>query len=190
MTVFSTDTSNRAPEPAEPERRRRGATGSYVTLADGQTWLFAHPVYRPTAGGLTRPPVDQPLDRIYERAVLNEGISLCDLWEVARALLRANYELSDDELNRLLGVTPGFEDRKLAADVLDAVVGADSSGRGYTAWVRASLLANGLGATDVPARDLPNVLAILVATNRTIPLPKFADACRLMDERARLEALI
>jgi hypothetical protein len=161
-----------------------------VTLADGQTWLFAYPVYRPREGGLTLPMIDAPLDRVFESTVLGEGLSLCDLWQVARELLRVNYELSDDEMNQLLSVSPGPECRALASDVLDAVVGADAGGKTYTAWVRASLLANGLGREDIPARDLSNVLAVLVATNRTIPLSKFADACRLLDERARLEALI
>jgi hypothetical protein len=161
-----------------------------VTLADGQSWLFARPTYRPDAEALSRPPIDQALDRIFERVVSNQGLSLGDLWEVARELLRANYDLSEHELARLLSVAPGFESRRLAADVLDAVGGTEAGEKTYTAWVRASLLANGLGAADVPARDLANVLAILVATNRTIPLSRFADACRLLDERARLEALI
>jgi hypothetical protein len=161
-----------------------------VTLADGRTWLFARPVYRPWADGLTRPAVDRPLDRIFESAILNDGLSLCDLWEVARELLSANYELSAEELKQLLSVSPGAESRRLAADVLDAVIGSRPGDRSYSAWVRASLLANGLSQTDIPAGDLANVLAVLVSTNRTIPLAKFADACRLLDERARLEALV
>lgn len=161
-----------------------------MTLADGQTWLFANPEYRPTSEGLTRPMIDPPLDRIFDRAVLNEGLPLCDLWEVARGLLLANYDLSEGDLKRLLSVSPGFESHQFATNVLDAATGIDPGGRGYIAWVRASLLANGLGGDEIPARDLGNVLAILVATNRTIPLSKFADACRLLDERARLETLI
>ena len=159
-------------------------------LADGQYWLLAGPTYRPRAEGLTRPMVDRPLDRIFECAVLNEGLSLSDLWEAARGLLKANYELSDDEVAQLLSLSPGPESRALAGHVLDALFGADLAGKTYTAWVRASLTANGLGLSEIPARDLVNVLAILVATNRTIPLSRFADACRLLDERARLETLI
>ena len=52
--------------------------------------------------------------------------------------------------------------------------GRASAEKTYTAWVRASLIANGLSQARVSAGDLVNVLAILVATNRTIPLPKFA----------------
>lgn len=188
--MYFTDDSSRTPEPTEPERRKPGASGAPVRLADGQTWLLASPLYRPRPESLTCPPVDLPLDRIFEGAVLNEGLSLCDLWEAARGLLKANYELADEEIAHLLSVSPGPESRALAAEVLDALFGIDRAEKTYSAWVRASLLANGLGREDVPAPDLLNVLAILVATDRTIPLSQFADACRLVDERARLETLI
>lgn len=178
------------PEPIERERRKPGAEGTPAGLADGQLWLLANPTYRPRPGGLTRPPVDPALDRIFECAVLGERLSLCDLWAAARALLLANYALSEDEAARLLSVSEGPESRALAGHVLDALFASDGAGKTYTAWARASLLANGLGRQEVPAGDLVNVLAILVATNRTIPLSKFADACRLLDERARLETLI
>ena len=187
---FFMDISDRTLEPLESERRRSGATGAPVILADGQTWLLARPNYRPTSDGLTQPPLDRPLDRVFERAVTGQGILLADLWELARTLLRTNYELSDVELSRLLSVAPGPESTTLAADVLDAVGGGDRGEKTYTAWVRATLLANGLGTNDIPAQDLANVLTILVATNRTIPLLRFADACRLQDEQARLETLI
>jgi hypothetical protein len=180
----------RQTELLEPERRRPGASGVSVTLADDQAWLLARPSYRPRQDGLTQPAIDQPLDRIFEAVVLNEALSLGDLWEVARELLRANYELTDEELGRLLSVAPGSEAQRLAASIVDAVAGSDPDGKSYTAWVRASLLANGLASSEILARDLANVLAILVATKRTIPLSRFADACRLLDERARLEVLI
>ena len=176
--------------PRETERRRPGANGVPVVLSDGQPWLLATPEFRPRPEGLTIPLVDRALDAIFESAVLSESLSLCDLWDVARRLLKANYDLSDDEMADLLGVAPGAEGQELAARILDAVFGVDGSGKTYTAWVRASLIANGLSRADISARDLPNVLAVLVATNRTVPLSRFADACRLMDERARLESLI
>jgi hypothetical protein len=52
------------------------------------------------------------------------------------------------------------------------------------------LIANGLSLVEIQARDLANVLAILTATNRTIPLSAFADACQAADARTRLESLI
>jgi hypothetical protein len=184
------DASSPTYDPVESERRKPGATGTPAVLADGQTWLLANPVYRAGLGTLTEPAVDGPLDRAFESAVLNEGLSLCDVWLAGRALLRANYELSDGEVARLLTVSPGENSRSLANAVLEALLGSERRERTYTAWVRASLLANGLGMAEIPAADITNVLAILAATNRTIPLSRFADACRVMDERARLETLI
>lgn len=178
------------PELTEPERRKPRAEGTPVTLADGRAWLLANPTYRPGPGSLTRPGVDQILDKIFECTVLGERLPLEDLLTVARALLKANYDLSDDEASRLVNVDTGAELQALTAHVLDALFGADRAEKTYTAWVRASLIANGLSRAEVPARDLVNVLAVLVATNRTIPLSKFADACRLLDEQARLEVLI
>ncbi len=184
------DTWKRLTEVLEPARRRPGATGVPVKLADGQEWLLARPSYRPRADGLTRPMIDLPLDRIFEAVVLNESLSLSDLWQIARELLKANYELTDEELIRLVSVAPGSEAHSFATAILDAVAGSDSVSKSYTAWVRASLLANGLTFEEIPAADLTHVLAILVATKRTIPLSQFADACRLLNERSRLEALI
>jgi hypothetical protein len=174
----------------EQERRRAGAQGAPVRLADGQHWLLASPTFRPRPEGLTQPQIDCSLDRIFDSAVLGDGLDLGDLWGVARELLRANYDLTDDEIAGLLSVAPGPESRTLAAGVVQALFGPDQGEKSYSRWVRASLIAGGLAGEEIPARDLPNVLAILVATNRTIPLSRFADACRLADERARLEALI
>jgi hypothetical protein len=161
-----------------------------VTLADGQAWRLAEPVFRPRLTGLTEPDVDRPLDRIFESSVLNEPMNLCDLLEVARNSLKANYNLSEDELKRLLSVSPGQAAQGLGDEILEAIFVSESAEKSFTSWVRATLLANGLGNTDVPARDLLNVMTILVATNRTIPLSRFADACRLQDERVRLETLL
>lgn len=176
--------------PVEHERRRPGAAGAAIRLADGRPWLLASPTFRPRPEGLTRPQVDQPLDRVFDCAALGEGLDLADVWAAARELLRANYDLTDDELAGLLSVAPGSESRELAAEVVRALFGPDRGEKTYTRWVRASLIAGGLGGAEIPAEDLPNVLAVLVATNRTIPLSRFADACRLADERARLEALV
>jgi hypothetical protein len=177
-------------DPVEHRRRKPGAAGVPVRLADGQLWLLAVPSYRARTEGLTRPPVDRPLDRIFECAVLDEGLDWGELWSAARELLKANYDLSDDELAQLLTVSSAAEGKALAAEVVRALFGPEQGERTYTRWVRASLLANGIGEAEIPAHDLPNVLAVLVATNRAVPLSKFTDACRLLDERARLEALI
>ena len=189
-TGSSWDTSSPAPDLVEDQRRKPGALGTPVTLADGQQWMMANPTYCPRPEGLTQPPVDRPLDAIFECSVLNTNLPFSGFCDVARRLLAANYELTEDELSQLLSVPPGAESRALAEDVLNALFGADRGEKTYTNWVRASLLANGLSDSGIPAQDLVHVLTILVATNRTIPLSAFADACRLADTRARLETLI
>jgi hypothetical protein len=177
--------------PLEPLRRKPSAQGRGVRLADGQLWMLAVPTYRGAGpGALTRPCVDQPLDRIFEDTVLDGGMDWRDLWAAARALLLANYALADDELTLLLSVAPGPEARALAAEVAGIIFGPGPGEKTYTQWVRASLLANGLGGVEIPSADLLNVLAVLVATGRTLPLSKFADACLQQDERARLESLV
>lgn len=188
--VFSMATSSPMHETIESERRRPGACGIPVVLSDGQTWLFASPSYRLGSNALTRPAIDDVLDRIFETAVLHESVSLCDLWEVASSLLTTNYVLSNAEVERLLAVSPGHDCRVLADAVLGALFGEESTEKTYTDWVRASLIANRLDQAEIAGRDLSNTLAILVATNRTVPLSRFADACRELDERARLETLL
>lgn len=177
-------------ELTEPGRRKPGAGGTPVILADGREWLLASPTYRACPGGLTHPPIDPALDRLFDCLVLHESLSLCDIWEIARALLSVNYDLSDEELNQLLSVAPGAESRRLAAAVLDATLGSERHARSYCHWVRASLLANGLGLTEISTSDLPNVLAILVATNRTVPASWFVDTCKEAHERSVLESLV
>lgn len=183
-------TSGASPELTEPDRRRPGARGAPVVLADGCEWLLASPTYHARPGGLTHPPIDAALDRLFACLVLQEPLSLCDVWEIARPLLTANYDLTDEELNQLLSVAPGAESRRLAAAVIDATLGSEGRVRSYSRWVRASLLANGLGPTEIATQDLPDVLAILVATNRTVPVSRFADACKEAHERASLESLV
>ena len=189
-TESTTDTSGLLLEPLEADRRKIGATGTPVVLSDGQTWLLANPCVQPSRRGLTTPCIDTAIDRLFESTVTNEGLKLTDLWEIAIGLLEENYRLTDRELCELLSVSPGPESQILATTILDALFGSERSERGYCAWVRASLLANGLCETKVPARDLLNLLTILVTTNRTIPLSRFVDACRVLEERSRLESLL
>jgi len=164
----------------EHRRRRAGARGSPVRLADGEPWLLAEPAFRPSPEGLTRPDVDAAIDRFYERIIL----------AVARTLLRANYELTDAEAADLVAVDAGPEAEALARAVLESLFGPDGRLRGYVDWVRASLLANGLSGTAIPASAINDVLAILMATNRTVPPAQFVDACRAALERDAREILV
>ena len=174
----------------EHRRRRAGARGSPVRLADGEPWLLAEPAFRPSPEGLTRPDVDAAIDRFYERIILGEEIDLVDILAVARTLLRANYELTDAEAADLVAVDAGPEAEALARAVLESLFGPDGRLRGYVDWVRASLLANGLSGTAIPASAINDVLAILMATNRTVPPAQFVDACRAALERDAREILV
>jgi hypothetical protein len=134
--------------------------------------------------------VDRPTERIFECLVSQGTLSLSDIWEAAVALLRKNYDLNNEELSQLLSVSPGEEAERLKQAVLDLLFGSSSKRRGYGHWVRASLLASGLGASRISAEDLPDVMSILVATNRTVPLVQFVDVCREAQLRVTLDALI
>jgi hypothetical protein len=174
----------------EHRRRRPGARGRLVKLADGQPWLLAEPTYRPGPSGLTCPDVDPQIDRFHEQIILGDELSLIDVFAVARSLLLGNYELADDEVANLLEVEPGEEAEALARAVLESLFGPDQRVRSYVDWVRASLLANGLAPTAIPASALHDVLAILMATNRTVPPSQFIDACRAARDRDSLERLV
>ena len=178
------------PDLEESRRRRPGARGRIARLADGREWLLAEPNFLPTAAGLTSPGVDEAIDRFHERVVLGEDIPLIDVLESARTLLLANYDLDDAEAAELLEVDAGPEAEALAAVVLESLFGPDRKAKGYVEWVRASLLANGLGATSIPASAIHDVLTILMATHRTVPPSQFVDACRASLERDNLERLV
>jgi hypothetical protein len=175
---------------SEPERRKPGATGRPVVLADGHAWLLAVPLYQPQADGLTIPRIDRPTERIFECLASQSALALTDVWEAAVPLLRANYELSNTEISKLLSVAPGDEADRLTQAVLDIIFGNSSRRRCYGDWIRASLLANGIGASMISADDLPDVMSILVATHRTVPLARFADVCREAQLRDTLDTLL
>ena len=174
----------------EHRRRRPGARGSFVRLADGQLWLLAEARFRPRRDALTRSDLDREIDRFHEQIILGNELLLVDIMGVARRLLLVNYELRDDEAADLLEVDPGEEAEVLARSVLESLFGPDQRARGYVDWVRASLLANGLAPTSIPASALHDVLSILMATNRTLPPAQFIDACRTVRDRDSLERLV
>jgi hypothetical protein len=175
---------------SEFERRKAGADGRVIRLADGQHWMIATPLYSAAQGCLTHPLVDQSLDRIVDKIALNETCDIDDIRDVARALLKVNYDVTDDEVYNLFLFSSDHDTTILVRSVLEALFGPEDTLRTYTDWVRASLIANGLHSPSISTRDLPNILSILVATNRTVPLSQFADAHREVNESRTLEALI
>jgi hypothetical protein len=178
------------PRLIESERRKPGAYGTPIRLADGQVWLLAAPVFKVGREELTRPRVDRSLDRIFETLTLVGRVSLEDAWAAARVLLLRNYRLDDDEAAQLLSVSPGAVSQALVEAVVFALLGSGDTERTYSSWVRASLLANGLAQAEIPSADLPHVLSILQATGRTVPVDEFVDACRAAQDDAALESLI
>jgi hypothetical protein len=189
-TAFLTDVSKPMPEFFEFQRRKPDARGRLVRLADGEFWLLAEPVFRPDSAGLTSPDVDLEIDRFHEQIILGDDVSLADILAVARTLLLANYELSNEEVADLLEVEDGPEAETLAKLVLESLFGPDQRVRSYSDWVRASLLANGLALSEIPASAINDVLTILMATNRTVTPSQFVDACRAAQDRDSLERLV
>jgi hypothetical protein len=177
-------------EISEHERRKPGARGRLVRLADGRDWLLAEPTFRPDSVGLTSPNVDAEIDLFYEQIILGQDIPLVDVMAAARTLLLANYDLAETEVAGLLEVEAGAEAEALAGVVLESLFGPDQKVRGYVDWVRASLLANGLAPAAIPASAINDVLSILMATNRTVPPSRFVDACRAARDRDSLEQLV
>ena len=190
MTASPTDISSPGPELAEASRRKPGADGIPVRLADGASWIMAVPRYRADGGPLTDPDVDGEIDRLFERSALSGEVALVDVWSAARTLLLANYDLTDGEFDELASFTPGRGCLAFAATVVEALFGPPQAARTYSDWARASLLANGIVQATIRPGDLANVMAILVATKRTIPASQFIDASRAAEERASLENLI
>ena len=175
------------PELAEPARRRPDASGLPVRLADGRDWLLAVPLARATGGPFTLPDLDDEIDRIFESSALSGEVLLVDAWSAARALLFANYDLDDDEF---VDLVCGCDSSAIVTAVTQALFGPAGSARSYTDWARASLLANGIVPATVRPGDLSNLLAILVATRRTIPASQFVDASRAAAEQSVLEGLV
>jgi hypothetical protein len=189
-TAFTMANSNPMCRFNEVDRRKPGALGTPIRLADGEAWLLARPVFSISAEGTIRPRIDAPLNRMFDQIALGESVSIQDVLQIATRLLRDNYELGAEELTELLTLAPGDESRTFVDAVVRAIFGAADDARTYTDWVRASLLANGLHAVEIPAEDLPNVLAILVATNRTVPVAQFVDSCLSAIELSHWENLV
>ena len=178
------------PELTEASRRRPGAIGIPVRLADGRAWSLARLRFRSDRERLTWPDVDGPLDRIFDSLTLGDGVMLGDVLEAAVGLLRANYELDDEELSGLLGVAVGAECTALVDAVLEALFGAEGGGRRYSDWVRGSLMASGLGSAEISSAHLPDVLAVLIASGRIVPSSRFVESCRAACTRTSLESLV
>ena len=182
--------SNRQTMLQESDRRLPNARGTLIPLANGEEWLFSALQISLSADGLTVPKIDLELNSIFDGISTEGRVNLTDIWTVGQVLLSSNYNLSDDEVGELFEFKTGTETQNFADEVLSHILFLDSKSKGLIDWVRASLLANRIDPRLLSLRDLPHVLETLVATNRAIPLSKFADACRQSKERDFLDSLV
>jgi hypothetical protein len=155
---------------------RRGAPrGVPVVLSDGRTWLLARPGLAPVLADVR--------DRLYDDLTVARRVRMGDVVQAAWVLLSANYDLADDDLERLL---TGAGDRALVDAVLDAVFGPEAPRRTYTTWALSALAANGIDPAKVAPELVPDVLAQLVATGRACPEADYVDSARAAAKRTRL----
>jgi hypothetical protein len=122
----------------ENDRRRETFTpGVPVTLADGQAWQFPRPmiawrfnrrddVVDPTICTSLGEEFDAAM-KAYEESAGDEPRNLYKVVQtamrVAAAMLLANYRLSDQELSRLLFVTPDEDNMETWGEILDVARG-------------------------------------------------------------------
>ena len=177
-------------EPIDIKSRQREAQpqGIDVVLNDGQTWVLP---YLGLARGLT-----EIRDRMFDQLCIKDSVDVGDILDAASFCLSVNYELSREELASLLIPTGRDETEKMVInpDLVDAVIDAvlpmvDDSGMTFTKWARGSLLSCGIKPADVPARDLPGLLAILQANGRIKPIHEYDSAAAYAVQKRRVLAL-
>ena len=137
-TAFNMVISRPPPRLHEPDRRKAGAVGTPIRLADGDDWLLARPVFSVRCECLTRPRVNRILDRMFEEIAAGETVSLQNALQIAACLLLENYALDDTELAELLTTATGEQTQSIVNAVVDAIFGSEDDARTYTDWVRAA----------------------------------------------------
>lgn len=176
--------------PRERDRRKARVEGTPIRLSNGEDWVIAYPQISIKTSALSQPNIDEVIDRIYDSVVLDQTVALTDAWIAARVLLLENYYLDDEELGDLLSVADGSESIEFVHSLIACLLGDSAKPSSYIEWVRATLIANGIGADSFSMKDLPAVLSILVATNRAISPFQSIDAHLAMSERNALEGLV
>lgn len=159
------DEASMAEGPIPEERELEGCHGVAVVLSDGRPWLL-HP------GGLLNA-LDDLRDKIDDSSRMSGKVDMAHVREAAYRLLAANYELSVEEAVALIR---GADPDALVGSVGEAIFGPSEQRRTFTTWAGASLIANGIDPDSVPTPLLAQVLDILTATGRTIPLDKYIDS--------------
>lgn len=166
-------------EAPEPWRcRKRTSPGIGVTLADGNRWELAR-------AGLGREwnHLAQYRDHIFDEAVLTDMIRTNYIRAAAVFLLRVNYDIDEDYALALVCNTPAAD---MGDAVAEALVGVQGERKTCTAWMRATLICNGIAPEGVHPDDLPHVLEMLVLTGRAIHAREYTDAGVAAEKRASL----
>ena len=135
-------------------------------------------VYHLHPAGLA-PLLDEVRDRVYDLWVLRSTIDLRDAQVVAFYALHTNYRLDDEEARAIvLAANPD----ELAQAAIECLF-PQKARRTYTSWARSALLACGLKPEDIPAEDLPHVLAHLEGKDRILPASEYTEADEYMATR-------
>lgn len=175
----------------ELSRRRPDFDAAYsVELGDGQAWWLPRPALSPSerAGDL-----EILLDSAGERLQFTvEHVKA--MVRLATLLLCRNYDLSDAECGLLLSVDvndPVSVDRwRKVNRALVGVAPQDDAGATFSRWVKITLLANGVRASDMSVSEAVDVAYYLLALKRAVPPSKYCDASALAAAEAEIGQLV
>ena len=167
-----------APTPAT-RRRSRDITGIPAILGDGNEWLLAR-------GGLWKT-LTMFRDRIYDDWALSGRVPIAHVLAAAFHLLRANYDLTDDEAMSLVRQA---DPSAVADPVIDAMININLPGKTWSEWARSALFVNGIKPADVPPDDLPRVLAHLVMLGKAVHPEDFTDSGIAAAKFGKLRSLV
>lgn len=162
-----------------PEARRRVANpqGVPLAMADGRTWVLAH--------GALAPTLLPEIDKIFDQQIITGTIPLGPALQVVGRLLVANYELTNEEIVRLLD---GVADEAVVQAACEALFGPPVPRRTWSTWALSSLYANNIEPSTVPPWLLRDVLHQLVQTGRAMGQSAYIDSCAAVKARADLFA--
>jgi hypothetical protein len=160
---------NETTAPLTPAARaRNGAEGRPVTMQGGAEWLIAND---PTGHGM-----DGIRDRIHDHATRDGCAQTEAIHAGALCLLRQNYDLTFPEALQLIqGADGDALAQAVAAGLLGPRYGDPKRRTTYSMWVRSTLAANGLKASEIEPALIHDVIDCLVKTGRAVPEDHYCD---------------
>ena len=135
-------------------------------LGDGRLWLLAE---TGLAQGMA-----EVRTRMFDSSAVKGSVAPSDVLFAACYALTINYELTNEETWWLLNHA---DKEDLVQSVTQAVLLDSPTSWSYDDWAHASLYANGLKPSDIPAHRIRHVLDVLVKTGRTVEPDKCVDSC-------------